>query len=82
MKSEVRRWWWWVGLVNFWLHGKSLGQVPSSEPLVVRSRRRSEWRLTSGADEDAAHGVELPQIQCENLHGVILSRVWWVEECD
>ena len=50
MKSEVCKWWW-VGLVIFWLHGKSLGEVPSSEPLVGGFHRRSGWRLTSGTNE-------------------------------
>ena len=97
---------WCVGCVIFGLHGKSLGWVPSSEPVVGVLPRRSGWRLTSGANEgtggfaggfatqvethsygmpgfaggveEAARGVEVSEIQCENLRGIILSRVWWV----
>ena len=51
---------------------------------------REKAVLASRSIKEAAHGVEFSEIQCENLHGVYSSKVWWVilsrvrwaEECD
>ena len=43
---------------------------------------REESVLSCCGVKEAAHGVEFAEVKSENLHCVVRSSVWWVEECD